>query len=224
MIEPGDWFITRPSSLREDQPPPKCREMLWDHLEPRIAKEKEDEASIWKKKKCTLIATLPNNHTFGPVHRVSFQCVGDIWELMVYVPSICGEAVSSDKLMVWVTVSHGTTQWARWQAHTGDSKRRCLQDPPPPDCTHARNDISLNRSTLPEGLLGDGKDGLESWQDHVPFSRVIPREERKWATLPCTALADQRDWLLQSAMEVLRHENLHDPVDGAVCFPRSFNI
>ena len=128
-----------------------CREILWSHLEPRVAREDENEAYIWKKKTATLIATLPYNHIFGPVHRVSFQCEGGIWQLMVLVPSICCEAPGAGKLMVWVTISHGTTQWARWQAHTGDpANEENLPAPPPPDCSHARSDLRLTEATLTE--------------------------------------------------------------------------
>ena len=48
-IGPGDWLVTRPRSLNERKPPPKCREMLWSHLEPRVQKEDEKGEDVWKK-------------------------------------------------------------------------------------------------------------------------------------------------------------------------------
>ena len=148
-----------------------------------------------------MIATLPYNHIFGPVHRVSFHCEEGIWQLMVLVTSICCEAIGGHKLKVWVTVSHGTTQWARWQAHTGDpTNEENLPVPPPPDHNFARSDLGLTQATLPEGLLGDGKNGLESWQDNIPYPRLINREGRKWAILPCASQAGYKAWLLKFAM------------------------
>ena len=101
---------------------------------------------------------------------------------------------------------------------TPQTMKKNLPAPPPPDCSHARSDLSLTEATLPKGMLGDGKNGLELWQDNIPFPRLIPREERKWAILPCTSQAGPKNWLLQCAMETLRHENLHDPQDGAISF------
>ena len=169
-IEPGDWLITRPRSLDEKKPPPVCREFLWGHLEPRILRESEKEADIWKKKTSTLIATLPYNYVFGPVYRVSFHCEDGIWQLMVLVNSICSEVLGGE-LLVWVTVSHGTTQWARWRAHTGDpALEENHPKPPEPDRSFARSDLGLCQAALPEGLLGDGKMGSSHGKKTFPSS------------------------------------------------------
>ena len=73
LIEPGDWLITRPKSMRRKNPAPRCREHLWAHLEPRTPKDAEKNEDLWKKKDKELLATLPHNHIFGPAYRVSFH-------------------------------------------------------------------------------------------------------------------------------------------------------
>ena len=78
--------------------------------------------------------------------------------------------------------------------------------PPEPDFSCARGDLGLCQATLPEGLKGDGKDGLESWQDDIPLPRLLLREDRHWMIVPCTAEPD-KPWLLHFALETLRHEN-----------------
>ena len=115
--------------------------------------------------------------------------------------------------MVWVIISHGTTQWARWLANTGDPKEKENRPPPPePDRSFARGDLGLCQAER-----GDGKNRLESWQDDIPLPRILLKKDRNWAILPCTSDPD-KPWLLHFALEILRHENLHDPTDGSMNF------
>ena len=139
---------------------------------------------------------------------------------MVLVNSICTDTTGGE-LLVWVTISHGTTQWARWQANTGDPNIiGNVPEPPEPDRSYTRSDLGVSQKAEPEGLLRDGINGLESWQKDIPFKRHINKDKREWAMLPCDqdAGAYNKPWLYQFAMETLRHENLHNPYDGAMPF------
>ena len=127
---------------------------------------------------------------------------------MVLVNSICSEVLGGVNL-VWVTISHGTTQWARWQANTGDPNTvGNLPEPPEPDRSYTRSDLGIRQEApLPEGLLGDGINGLEAWQKDIPFKRLIDTKERKWSILPCDLdAAAYKPWLLQFAMETTSRE------------------
>ena len=217
-IKPGDWLMSRPRSINERKPPPRCREILWDHLEPRVAKENEKPGDLWRKKTSTLIATLPYNYLLGPVRRVSFQCEDGIWQLMVQLNSICANRVGGE-LLVWVTISSGTTQWARWHVHTGDPSSPEGLPPPIPDPDPSYTRVSIGPAQTTERLLQDGPDGLEKWQQDIPLKRIIRKEDRVWTWLPCgSGSGTYEQWLLQFAMETLRHENRHDPYDGSMSF------
>ena len=214
IIEPGDWFITRPKSLKKNKPSPRCREYLWGHLEPRTAKNDEKSDNLWKKKEKELLATLPHNHIFGPVHRVSFHEEDGIWQLMVLVDSIFNDKDGEKPLKAWVTISNGTTQWARWQTCT-DTRFRL----PPSHPSIARGDPGGVQIEMPRGMYGDGRDGVERWQDNVPIHRLIKEKERYWTILPCSGREDYKPWLRKFALQTLRHDNLQEAYDGAVHFP-----
>ena len=136
---------------------------------------------------------------------------------MVQVNSICANRVGGE-LLVWITISSGTTQWARWHVHTGNPSTEGYQPPiPEPDPSYSR--ISIGPGQTSEKLLKDGPNGLEKWQQDIPLKRIINKEDRVWTWLPCgTGGGTYEQWLLQFAMETLRHENLHDPYDGSMSF------
>ena len=164
-----------------------------------------------------MVATLPYNHIFGPAYRVSFHEEDGIWQLMVLVDSIFNDKASDKTLKAWVTISSGTTQWARWQTSTG-----VRPQPPPADSSIARGDPGCTQTELPEGLLGDGPNGLERWQDNVPINRQISKEQRFWTILPCSGREDFKPWLLKFALQILRHDNMHESYDGAVHFVKFY--
>ena len=88
---------------------------------------------------------------------------------MVQVNSICCERLGGE-LLVWVTISHGTTQWARWQRHSGDPSIQGNEaEVPEPDPSYARSDLGIQQATQPEGLLGKGPNGLEEWQQDITW-------------------------------------------------------
>ena len=98
---------------------------------------------------------------FGPVLRVSFRREeGGIFQLMVQVNSICSEIIGGISL-VWVTISSGTTQWARWHSNTGNPNiMGNLPEPPEPDRSLTRSDLGIQQEDrLPEGLREDGNNG-----------------------------------------------------------------
>ena len=109
-IRPGDWFTTRPAATEETRPTPRCREVLWcGSLDPD-RKEGED----------VIIASLPHNYTFGPVYSIDIRRHLGYWQMLVEVPSIANHALQDSQLKSFVIISHGVTQWARWQRNTGD--------------------------------------------------------------------------------------------------------
>ena len=154
-----------------------------------------------------MVATLPYNHIFGPVHRVSFHQEDGIWQLLVLVTSIFCDQVGGEKLKVWVTVSHGTTQWARWQTYTGDpEKPENRPVPPPSDFSLAWSDLGCKQAETPRGLARDGSNGLEQWQDDITIYRTISKEQRYWTILPCSGRDDFKPWLLKFALQTLRRK------------------
>ena len=52
--------------------------------------------------------------------QVSIRAMLDTWLIVVKDPSIYNTVREGCKLHVWVQVSWGVTQWARWQKNTGD--------------------------------------------------------------------------------------------------------
>ena len=71
---------------------------------------------------------------------------------------------------------------------------------------------------MPEGMNGEGENGVERWQDDVPTDRRIKTEDRNWIVLPHTGRDDYRPWLRKFALQTLRHDNIHEPGDGGVHF------
>ena len=124
-VQAGDWFKTRPSSTDPHKPSPRCREILNSEvldpdLEVRMAKRPRRSTS--KDGEDIIIASLPYNHTIGPVYSVSVRQHLRSWQMLVEVPSIANEAHQGSRLKCFVVISHGVTQWARWQRNTGDPK------------------------------------------------------------------------------------------------------
>ena len=116
-IRPGDWFTTRPKSRDPNRPSPRCREIYFKDERPMTNDPNPDEPTVFNK---LTIATLPHNYTFGPVWDVGVNRVKGVWQIKVLVKSICCSIHGNGPLFVWVPISHGVTQWARWQKNIGN--------------------------------------------------------------------------------------------------------
>ena len=92
------------------------------------------------------IATLPHNYKFGPVFNIAIRMKHEAWQLMVEVPSICNDLYEDSCIKVYVVISHGITQWARWQGNTGDPYDGGFNPiPPEGDDSFARGDPGMEK-------------------------------------------------------------------------------
>ena len=66
------------------------------------------------------VSKLPYNYTFGPIYSVAIRRYKGIWQVIVEVETIYVLHAGSRPFLVWVPISQGVTQWARWTKNTGD--------------------------------------------------------------------------------------------------------
>ena len=219
-IQPGDWFRTRPAGTEPHKPVPQCRELLvCERLEPelKVTSAKRSRETTSDDGEEVIVASLPHNHKIGPVYAVCVREYLRSWQMLVEVPSIANEARPEAQLTSWVIISHGITQWARWQRNTGDPLAGGF-DPLAPDGGKrwARGDPGMEKINQDIPELDQTKENFRSWQKHCFSGRMLSFSDRSWQNLP--AMNETKvSWISRTAALVLRHEDLHDE-DGSVIF------
>ena len=216
-IRPGDWFKTRPFGTSSHMPVPECREIsIINAHKPRLgvtpAKESHENSSEDTEEIIT--ACLPHNYKIGPVYSVYVRKFANTWQMLVEVPSIANTACQGSRLKSFVIISHGITQWARWQGNTGDPKEGGF-DPlaPKGGKKWAKGDLGMakvNRNV--QGV----DDRFENWQKPCRTGELLALHARSWYQLP-SKNEGKINWISRIAARVLRHDSLHDK-DASVLF------
>ena len=135
--------------------------------------------------------------------------------MLVEVPSIINSAHLESQLTSFVIISHGVTQWARWQKNTGDPYEGGFH-PFETSANSAGGDPGVRKGDP------DTKDEVKTqyichpWQTPCLTVHEIPLSERSWHSLPAKK-EGRLSWISRTAAQILRHENLH-ATDGSVVF------
>ena len=166
------------------------------------------------------MACLPHNYKMGPVYSVCVKKFRNSWQLLVEVPSIANVANPGSQLTSFVIISHGVTQWARWQRNTGDPNNGGF-DPLAPGGgkAWARGDPGMVKvdQDIPE--LDHTESKFRSWQKPCYSGELLAFDERIWHQLPGKN-EGKLSWISRAAARILRHDNLHD-IDASVMFKLS---
>ena len=158
-LKPGQPVWTRTSQLL-DAEKQNCMKQF-DLGGRGLLRQKEEGSDV----EDMTIATLPYNHKFGPVFNVAIRNHYDAWQILVEAPSICNDVYGNSDLKVFVIISDGVTQWARWQGNTGDPRDGGFNPiPPEGDDSFARGDPGMVKvdGDIPE--IYHTRKGSETWQ------------------------------------------------------------